>query len=52
MSKQPTAKNELGLLQIYTGDGKGKTSAALGLAFRASGHDLRVLMIQFMKDTG
>ena len=52
MSKQPPAKSELGLLQIYTGDGKGKTSAALGLAFRASGHDLRVLMIQFMKDTG
>lgn len=45
-------KKHLGLLQVYTGNGKGKTTAALGLAFRASGHKLRVLMIQFMKDTG
>lgn len=46
------AKEELGLLHIYTGDGKGKTSAALGLAFRASGHGLRILIAQFMKDHG
>jgi cob(I)alamin adenosyltransferase len=38
-----------GLVQVYTGDGKGKTTAALGLALRARGHDLRVIMIQFMK---
>jgi cob(I)alamin adenosyltransferase len=38
-----------GKIQVYTGDGKGKTTAALGLAFRAIGHGLRVLMIQFMK---
>ena len=40
---------EKGLIQVYTGDGKGKTTAALGLALRAVGHDLKVLFIQFMK---
>jgi cob(I)alamin adenosyltransferase len=38
-----------GTVQVYTGDGKGKTTAALGLALRACGHDFKVLMIQFMK---
>jgi cob(I)alamin adenosyltransferase len=38
-----------GYIHIYTGNGKGKTSAALGLAFRASGSGLRSIIIQFMK---
>ncbi|MFQ5712106.1 MAG: cob(I)yrinic acid a,c-diamide adenosyltransferase [Candidatus Geothermarchaeales archaeon] len=38
-----------GLVHVYTGDGKGKTTAALGLAMRACGHGFRVYMIQFMK---
>lgn len=42
-------KMEKGLIQVYTGNGKGKTSAALGLALRAVGHGLKVLFIQFMK---
>jgi cob(I)alamin adenosyltransferase len=38
-----------GLIQVYTGNGKGKTTAALGLGLRAAGHRFRVLMIQFLK---
>ena len=38
-----------GTVQVYTGDGKGKTTAALGLALRAAGHDLTIYVIQFMK---
>jgi len=38
-----------GLVEIFTGDGKGKTSAALGIALRALGHNLRVHIIFFMK---
>ena len=38
-----------GLIIVHTGDGKGKTTAALGLALRAAGQHLKVLMIQFIK---
>jgi len=41
---------EKGLIQVYTGDGKGKTTAALGLALRASGRGLKTIIIQFMKN--
>jgi len=42
-------KLKKGLVQIYTGGGKGKTTAALGLAFRAAGHGCKTTIIQFMK---
>jgi cob(I)alamin adenosyltransferase len=38
-----------GYIQVYTGDGKGKTTAALGLALRAAGAGLKVFVAQFMK---
>jgi cob(I)alamin adenosyltransferase len=37
------------MIQVYTGDGKGKTTAALGQALRAMGHGMKVFMVQFMK---
>jgi cob(I)alamin adenosyltransferase len=45
-------KLERGCVQVYTGDCKGKTTAALGLALRAVGRGLQVVMIQFMKGGG
>ncbi len=38
-----------GYVQVYTGNGKGKTTASLGLAVRAAGHGLKTVIIQFMK---
>jgi cob(I)alamin adenosyltransferase len=42
-------KDGLGLIHIYTGGGKGKTTASLGLAMRAVGHGLKVAIVHFMK---
>lgn len=41
---------EQGLIHIYCGDGKGKTSAAIGLAVRAAGSGLKVLFTRFLKN--
>jgi cob(I)alamin adenosyltransferase len=41
---------ELGLIHIYCGDGKGKTTAAMGLGMRAVGRHKKVLLTQFLKD--
>ena len=43
------SKEKLGLVHVYTGDGKGKTTASLGLALRAIGNNLKVYMMQFLK---
>jgi len=47
MSKRPRLSK--GIVQVYYGTGKGKTTAALGQGFRAAGHGFKVYMIQFMK---
>jgi cob(I)alamin adenosyltransferase len=49
MSQSPLLPDGIGLIQIYTGDGKGRTTAALGLALRAAGRGLCTYIGQFMK---
>lgn len=46
---EPGSPDEFGLVQIWWGDGKGKTTAALGMGFRAAGRGYRVHLLQFMK---
>jgi cob(I)alamin adenosyltransferase len=47
--KKDDHQEELGMIQVYTGNGKGKTTAALGLALRALGAGKRVMFLQFLK---
>jgi cob(I)alamin adenosyltransferase len=42
-------KLKKGYIQVYTGDGKGKTTAAVGIATRAAGNEYKVIMVQFLK---
>ena len=46
---KPVCKMQQGLIHIYCGDGKGKTTACLGLSIRCAGHDNKVLFVQFLK---
>jgi len=49
MDRASAAETFRGLVQVYTGNGKGKTTAALGLAVRAAGHGMRTYFGQFLK---
>ncbi|MCG8632767.1 MAG: cob(I)yrinic acid a,c-diamide adenosyltransferase [Desulfobacterales bacterium] len=47
--KRLTPEKEQGLVVVITGNGKGKTTSAMGMALRAAGHEMKVCIIQFMK---
>ncbi len=49
MPTKPAPPLFRGLVQVYTGNGKGKTTAALGLALRAAGHGMKTFIGQFLK---
>ena len=49
MSKASPQPAPEGRVEVFTGEGKGKTTAALGIALRASGHSLKVFIVYFMK---
>ncbi len=46
----PSGQNTPGLIHLYCGEGKGKTTAAIGLILRAAGHGWRTLLVQFLKN--
>ena len=52
MNHELSAMNHKGLIHVYTGEGKGKTTAAMGLAVRAAGRGKNVLILQFLKGRG
>ncbi len=51
MTTDSPSRKTKGLVIVYTGDGKGKTTAALGMAFRSAGHEYKVAVVQFIKGT-